>query len=85
MSKYRYNSAHEWLMQEIGRLETEGETTLLAGMFRSLLAHSAVDNDMIQDVFQAEMDADGFFEELPAKATDFRWPMEPEPSDFERH
>lgn len=85
MSKYRYDSAYDWLLQKIGQLEGAGAIMSLAGMFRSVLAHSAVDNDMIQDVFQAEMDADGFFEELPAKATDFRWPMEPEPSDFERH
>lgn len=57
MPKYRWSSANEWLDEKIDSARN-AELTSIAKQLASL-----VDGDQIQDIFQAEMEADGFFTE----------------------
>ncbi len=57
---YRWSDPHDWLMD---KLEGAGEDAILAyakAMVRSL------DADTLQELFQNEMDADGYFAEMEA-------------------
>lgn len=70
MARHIYSSAHDWLNSRINALEAGEDAKELASLFRSLLAGGSIDNDAIQDVFQSDMDNDGFFydfEEDPIK------------------
>jgi hypothetical protein len=55
LKKYKWNSPHEWLFEHAELWPAE---TLLRALHD--LA-SCCDSDTIQDVFQSEMDADGYF------------------------
>ena len=57
MSKYRYESSHHWLADKIQRTSDINE---LKGIINSVLEY--LDSDNIQDVFENEMDEDGYFE-----------------------
>lgn len=61
MSSYKYESAQAWLQQKI--LETPAAE--LVSLASELAQH--LDADEIQDVFESEMDQDGFFIDLDAK------------------
>ncbi len=64
MSKYKWSHPAEWLNHKIDdSKEASFAVTELASMCR-LLA-SKLDGDTIQDLFQDEMDEDGYFQELP--------------------
>ena len=63
MSRYKWASASEWLEEKISGCQ---DLAALDKLAMALLR--MVDNDQIQDTFQGEMDADGFFEDLDAPA-----------------
>ncbi len=54
---YKWDSPADWLADKIN----DARIPELASIANALL--TLVDNDQIQDVFQAEMDADGYFAE----------------------
>lgn len=60
--RHKYASAHEWLLSKVTEAESAGDARTLAGYLRSIV--SGLDGDEIQDSFQSEMDADGYFEDL---------------------
>lgn len=56
--KYRWQSAHDWLFQK-------SESWSREELFSALQALALqCDSDTIQDLFQTEMDQDGYFEEM---------------------
>lgn len=55
--EYKWNNPHEWL---ITKIEREWKEYQLRSAIRNLLYK--IDNDIIQDAFQDEMDADGYFD-----------------------
>lgn len=59
MPKYKWDNPTEWLSEQIDSCENFHELRSYANALLSL-----VDNDQIQDLFQAEMDADGYFAEV---------------------
>lgn len=59
MSKYKYEHPYEWLREYVSNIKDE--QTLKSIIF-SLM--SKCDGDMIQDIFQNEMDNDGYFDEI---------------------
>ena len=70
--RYRWRHASEWLDWKIGKIvaldDRQDALTELAALTRILARH--MDGDQIQDEFQSEMDADGFFDDLDAKEDD---------------
>jgi hypothetical protein len=58
-TKYKWSCPNVWLIQKIYRLEHAGETAEMSKMFRDLVRLQ--DHDTIQDLFQNQMDADGYF------------------------
>jgi len=56
MTKYKWSSPQEWLQQKIAATDDIGK---LRGIVTSVV--DKLDSDEIQDVFQAEMDEDGYF------------------------
>ena len=65
MTRYRYEHPAEWLDAYIRRHADDPEWLL--GVILALT--SKLTGDDIQDLFQAEMDADGYFDDLD-KPTD---------------
>jgi hypothetical protein len=61
MPSYKHESAQAWLQQYIAGL---GYQELLQEA-KNLATH--LDNDTIQDIYQSDMDADGFFTDLDAR------------------
>ncbi len=59
MVKYKYESAHDWLNQKIQRIN---DIKVLKDMLVSIITE--LDGDIIQDIFQKEMDRDGYFEPI---------------------
>ncbi len=57
---YRWGHPGEWLDDKIKDLCTQEDVTELASIARSLAG--ALDSDQLQDIFQTEMAADGYFE-----------------------
>ena len=60
--RYRYDNPHEWLESHIAELDTDDNRIELLAIIRALA--SVLDNDQIQDLFQSDMDADGYFQPL---------------------
>lgn len=56
---YKYASAHEWLREHLSSIEDVEMLRQLAYQFARKM-----DGDDIQDLFEKEMDADGFFTPL---------------------
>lgn len=56
---YKYKSAHEWLKESLQREDDLGKLRAMAFTFAR-----EMDGDAIQELFEKEMDADGFFEEI---------------------
>ncbi len=54
---YRYESPHCWLADKIRRIDDLAE---LKSMLTSIF--EKIDPEDIQDVFQTDMDADGYFD-----------------------
>lgn len=57
MPSYRWKSPYEWLEDAIYERKISANEALAALM-------EFIDSDEIQDVFQAEMERDGYFEDL---------------------
>jgi len=70
MPRYQWSSAQEWLLEKING----ADLVEVRSIARELAEQT--DNDQIQDSFQSEMDADGFFDDLDAE------PTEPEEDDI---
>lgn len=65
MPRYRWASPHEWLSHKINSIGTVSpEARKLRGILNEVIPK--LDADDIQDAFQSEMDADGYFEDLDA-------------------
>ena len=65
MARYKYENAHEWLMEKAAgwpmhQLFQEFQTLVL----------NHVDGDTIQELYQREMDEDGYFVDLDSKPED---------------
>jgi hypothetical protein len=56
--KYRWCHPAEWLLD---RIDNEWTRDQIQDAFRSLLTSGCVTGDDIQNVFQSDMDADGYF------------------------
>jgi|SRR5579872_1047186 len=62
--KNEYDSAHDWLEAEVSRLAsgvTGAHSARLVEMVRELARE--LDSDQIQDLYQSDMDDDGYFKE----------------------
>jgi hypothetical protein len=59
-TKYRWENPHEWLLDRIARAAEDGDNGWLLAAVR--LMASRLDADDVQDLFQTEMDEDGYFE-----------------------
>lgn len=57
MSRYEFNNAHEWLYSK-----------RIPSWLVPLL--NKIDDDTIQDVYQSDMDADGYFDDLDEQEDD---------------
>jgi len=57
--KYRWDTPTEWLTEKI---ENSNDMTKIISICYELIEH--VDTDIIQDIFQDEMDEDGYFDEI---------------------
>lgn len=57
--RYRWASPGAWLLAQVNAQNDRNE---LRSIIRELLGH--VDSDQVQESFQAEMDADGYFLDL---------------------
>lgn len=71
MPRYRWEHPQDWFLETASALlanPTEGNTATLRGMLVCLV--STLDDDTIQDVFQADMDEDGYFQDLDAPDPD---------------
>jgi hypothetical protein len=64
--RYRWSHPSEWLDDRIRTLTTEEDHDALADIAQSLAGR--LDGDSIQDLFQSEMDADGYFQDLNKRA-----------------
>ena len=60
-TNYPHEFSHptEWLNATINRLQQNGRTNLLADMMRDMAR--TMDGDTIQDLFQSDMEEDGYF------------------------
>lgn len=58
--RYKWDSPHAWLMHKVNKTRTTRSE--LIGFIDSLAGR--LDSDSIQDLFEAEMDADGYFRAL---------------------
>lgn len=56
----RYDNPHDWLLKRIGELESMKDAATLADMMRVIAPD--LDPDTIQDAFEEDMDAAGYFE-----------------------
>lgn len=75
-SMYKYESPYDWLMSHVDKIISTAQNNLEGGdpdaMFdttnqlRSIISTLAIkhDSDTIQDEFQSDMDADGYFDEV---------------------
>jgi len=61
MHRNKWNSPHEWLLDMARSLDNPAELVSLIGALAGRL-----DSDSIQDLFQDEMDQDGYFNEVKA-------------------
>ena len=63
MSEYRWANAHEWLRNYVDRTPVDTDRS---DFWRNLVMSlaSKLDSDEIQDEFEREMDADGYFEKI---------------------
>jgi hypothetical protein len=60
MTWYRWENPHEWLLDRIARAAKEGDTAWLLVSIRATATE--LDADTVQDLFQTEMNEDGYFE-----------------------
>ncbi len=62
--QYRWSHPIEWLQGKIDDLANQRDKDVAVTELRSIASELAghLDGDTIQDIFQSEMDADGYFE-----------------------
>lgn len=65
MPTYRWDSPREWLDEKIDKLANAGDANGLHEVLIDLLPN--IDSDIVQNIYQSEMDEDGFFEDLDEK------------------
>lgn len=63
MATYKWSSPHEWLEHKISEHASTDDTGDLVSIARELA--SKLDADSIQDIFQSDMEADGYFTPEP--------------------
>ena len=59
MTTYKWSSPQSWLDDRVQALAEKRDVNGLVEVINALIFH--VDADQIQDVFQSEMDSDGYF------------------------
>ena len=64
MARYKWHTAHEWLLEKAQEYARANNAAELLSIIDTLVPK--LDGDTIQDEFQSEMDADGFFDDLDA-------------------
>jgi hypothetical protein len=62
MKRYKFDNAHEWLGHYSQHTADVKGITGLLGIIAELAGQ--LDADTIQDLYQSEMDADGYFDEV---------------------
>lgn len=62
MKTHKWNHPDDWLQDVVQRHVGEGNVTELASILNSVM--DTLDPDDIQDIFQSEMEADGYFQPL---------------------
>jgi hypothetical protein len=65
MARYKYESGHDWLAEKLRGFASDGNAAELLG-FANVMA-TKLDPDDLQEIFQSDMDADGFFDDLDAE------------------
>jgi nitrate/TMAO reductase-like tetraheme cytochrome c subunit len=65
MAEYRWDSPHEWLRDKLNKLANDDEINEILSIAQQLSAH--LDADVLQDLFQREMDDEGYFTATDAK------------------
>lgn len=65
MSTYKWDSPREWLDDKIDQLANQNDVNGLTQILTDLLPN--IDNDTIQNIYQDEMDEDGYFEDEDKK------------------
>ncbi len=72
---YKYQNPYDWLMSKVHKIICTAENNLKSGdpgamldatnQLRSIISTLAIkhDFDTIQDIYQSEMDQDGYFDE----------------------
>ena len=79
MARYKWDSPQEWLIQYASKLDA----SKLFQEFSILVQE--LDADKIQDLYQSDMDADGYFTDLDARAEDDEECTCPEADHPHRH
>jgi len=78
MARHIFADAHDWLLTKAREHAAANNSAELLSLLVSLLSGD-VDNDTIQDVFQGDMDRDGFFVDLETvpidEADPSNWPV----------
>jgi hypothetical protein len=59
---YKWKNPHEWLFEKMKSWSTEELYCVVDGLANRL------DADTIQDLFQIEMEQDGYFDEIPERS-----------------
>lgn len=70
MPRYQWGHPAEWLESRLTTLADDENMNEILSIARDLA--SKVDGDALQDLFQSDMDADGYFDDLDAPTPDPR-------------
>lgn len=68
MARYKWAHPAEWLEEKMQEAAQEGKVHELYSYAQSMMGR--LDQDALQDLFQAEMAEDGYFEDLDKKEND---------------
>lgn len=60
--QYKWANPNDWFRSHINKLEARSDCERLAGIIWILL--TAIDDEEIQELFQEEMDQDGYFDAI---------------------
>jgi hypothetical protein len=64
--KYRWSYPSDWLESRLKEYTEQGQSDAITNLYNTATAlASKLSSDEIQDLFQSEMDADGYFDPLP--------------------
>ncbi len=59
-NNYKWSSPHDWLIAKVQRHNDNNEVSEMQSLLQTLIYE--LDADKIQDLFQSDMDADGYFD-----------------------